>query len=488
MAINLSNLLQNSLIYSLGGLAGTAVGVLLVPLYTRVFSPSQYGVIDLTTTVTTFLSIALMLGFDSAVGRYYADALDEQDRKLTASTGLFFLTSLAAVSLLPISLFSQQLAKLIFGDSAYGGLLLVAAAFTFFNVLLSSFQTLLKFRFQPIAFAAVSIGTLLLQVGLTLYLVVFCRAGIIGVYTARLVATAVFSVVGFWLTRSSYCVRFSFVRLRGLLAFGVPLIPLSISYYVMMYASRYFLKAFHGLHDVGVYGIGYNVASLIGLVVVGFQHAWGPFVYSTYKEERAKSSFSKAYDYASVAVSLAVVALSLFATEILAIFTTSEYAEAYKAIPFIAASIAAYTLGGYFSVGIGIAKRNIHRAWGGLLAASVNLGLSYALVPSLGIVGGGVATLTSFIVQGVILMSVSQRCYRVEYRFRRNVAMYFVTGLLVLLGYRLFRSNLTPINVLLKLTMLGGFAVVPFLLGLVSVSDLKAIRKALTRRSRTHKG
>jgi O-antigen/teichoic acid export membrane protein len=291
----------------------------------------------------------------------------------------------------------------------------------------------------------------------------------------NLIAFVVFSGVGLWMTRSSYAFVFSSERLKELLHFGVPLVPLSLAHYVMTYSDRYFLRHFSGLNEVGLYAVGYRLASVVGLLVFGFQSAWGPFVYSTYKEKEAKEVFARTFDYASVVVCFAILVLSLFSREVLSVFTTADYVEAYAVIPFISASIAAYGFGACFGIGIGIAKKNIHRAWGGMLAAVLNLGLNYLLIPHSGMVGAAVASLVSFLLLDVILMIISQRYYHVEFRFGVNLLMYLTTAVFVFVGLRFFPSVLTWQALGTKVALLAVFVPVPIFLKLIGTKELRAI-------------
>ena len=192
--------------------------------------------------------------------------------------------------------------------------------------------------------------------------------------------------------------------------------------------------------------------------------------------------FANIYNYVSTILSFGVVFLSLFAKEILMVFTTQAYVEAYKVVPFISASIVAYTLGGYFTIGIGIAKKNIHRAWGGTTAALINLGLNYLLIPPLGMIGAAIAAIISFLVLAVILMHISQRYYRVEYRFKANFIMYFIAALVIFFAYSFFPSGLTLNSIGLKVVLLMGFSMVPFLLKLIDPKEIGNIGKLLRSR------
>jgi O-antigen/teichoic acid export membrane protein len=485
MGSKLRRLGTESLTYSLSTFAGHFVWVFLVPIYTRVFSPEEYGIIDLIATVVSFLTLFLYMGLDSATGRYYADSENDHDRRLTASTTLFYLIGLALVVGMIGPFFSKQLSQLILRSPTYEQILLVAMVSVPFSLINNTCLILFRFRFESTRFAITAITSLLFQTGLSIYLVVFLRVGIIGIYLAGLVNAVMFSCVNLWLTRSSFALVFSSSRLKELLFFGVPLIPLSLAQYITTYSNRYFLMNFLGLREVGLYGIGYKLSSLTSLLVLGFQYAWGPFVYSNYKDEDAKRMFANTYNYVSTILSFAAVILSLFAKEILMVFTTQAYVDAYKVVPFISASIVAYTLGGYFTIGIGIAKKNIHRAWGGITAALINLSLNYVLIPPLGMVGAAIAGIISFLVLGIVLMHISQRYYRVEYRFKANFTMYFIAALVILAAYSFFPSGLTFNSIGLKAVLLMGFLTVPFLLKLIDPKDIGYIGKLLKSRIRT---
>ena len=86
-------LFKQSIIYSLGGLVGPLIGIFMIPIYTRIFIPDDYGVINLIQITIAFLAVFLILGTDNASARYYVDHESDQDRKLTASTAMFFRVS-----------------------------------------------------------------------------------------------------------------------------------------------------------------------------------------------------------------------------------------------------------------------------------------------------------------------------------------------------------------------------------------------------------
>ena len=67
----LKQLGKDSVIYGIGGILAKAVSFLLLPVYTRIFSPDEYGTIEMLTVICSFLSSILVLGMDSAQSMYF---------------------------------------------------------------------------------------------------------------------------------------------------------------------------------------------------------------------------------------------------------------------------------------------------------------------------------------------------------------------------------------------------------------------------------
>src|SRR5215470_2674939 len=67
----LKQLGKDSLIYGLGAVVAKGVGFLLLPVYTRIFPPADYGTIEMLSTIAGFLSALLAMGMDSAQSLYF---------------------------------------------------------------------------------------------------------------------------------------------------------------------------------------------------------------------------------------------------------------------------------------------------------------------------------------------------------------------------------------------------------------------------------
>ena len=62
----IKQLSKDSIIYGLGGGLVKGFSFFLLPIYTSIFSPSDYGKIEMIVVITSFLSAILIIGMDSA--------------------------------------------------------------------------------------------------------------------------------------------------------------------------------------------------------------------------------------------------------------------------------------------------------------------------------------------------------------------------------------------------------------------------------------
>ena len=80
LGTELKRLGKHSAIYGLGGLVSRILAVLLLPLYTRYLSPSDYGKVETLIALTTVVGIVLRFGIHSAFFRFYFDSDDPSAR------------------------------------------------------------------------------------------------------------------------------------------------------------------------------------------------------------------------------------------------------------------------------------------------------------------------------------------------------------------------------------------------------------------------
>jgi len=241
MLEQMKRLAIESSIYGLGRAVARFTGIFLVPIYTRLLTPSDYGIIDVIGTTISIVSLFSVLGLDSAMAFYYYEEESPGEQKIAVSTS-FACRSLMALSLAGLLLlFSQRLSLLIFNTKAYTNFLRLAIITFPLALTVAFYQLLFRVKRAPWHFTALSLGGVLATILLNVYLVVFRKMGVYGILWSALVTQTLFTLIGFTMTRGEYGPSLRVSRLRELLTYGLPLVPASISYWILGSSDRYFL-------------------------------------------------------------------------------------------------------------------------------------------------------------------------------------------------------------------------------------------------------
>ena len=185
----LKRLGKHSVIYGLGGLVSRILAVLLLPLYTRYLSPSDYGKVETLIALTTVIGIVLRMGISSAFFRFYFDSPEPAARRLVLRTSFWFTMGMATLGLLLGLAFSSQIAQRLFGSTDDRELVMAAFVGLWAGMNYEQLTSLFRVEERSVAFVSASLTNILVTVGATLLLVVVLDKGPVGVIVGNFTGT-----------------------------------------------------------------------------------------------------------------------------------------------------------------------------------------------------------------------------------------------------------------------------------------------------------
>ena len=290
----LRQLASESLIYGLSGVITRFVGLFLVPVYTRLFAPEDYGVIGLVTTTMSLLATFVVLGLDSATIRWYWDTSDVRDRKSSVGSWIWCQIAVSLLFTLAMIALSGWLADdVVHRPDArlYFILAAVCLPLNTWTTVVTNWLRLQRHAWTTVAF---SLGISLAGIAAAFLLVVGLRWGLRGIYISQLcvalLATAAAIVI---LKDWAHPRHFRPERLRVMLRYALPLIPTGIAVWAISVSDRYFVQYYQTTSEVGLYQIAGSIALGMALLTTAFQQAWGPFAMSIYKHGDATAVYAR---------------------------------------------------------------------------------------------------------------------------------------------------------------------------------------------------
>jgi O-antigen/teichoic acid export membrane protein len=419
LAAELKRLGKHSAVYGLGGLVSRILAVLLLPLYTRYLSPSDYGKVETLIALTTVIGIALRLGIHSAFFRFYFDSPEPAARLRVLRTSFWFTMGMATAGLVAGLLLAAPVAEALFGSADDSELVLAAFVGLWAGMNYEQLTSLFRVEERSTAFVAASLSNVLLTVGATVLLVVVLDQGPIGVIVGNFTGTLLVyaALVGY--RREQLGLQLDRSLLREMNRFGIPLVPTALFLWVTNFSDRLFLVKLADTHEVGLYSVGVRIASAMVLLLTAFRLAWPAFAYSIEDDRQARRTFAYVLTYLVALTTWLATALALLSPWLVDWIAAPVFASASRVVGPL--SFAAVVFGGYIvvAIGVGRAKRTQFNWVVTGAAAAVNVALNLLLIPPYGMMGAAVATVAAFATMFGGMAWWAQRVYPVPYQWRR---------------------------------------------------------------------
>jgi O-antigen/teichoic acid export membrane protein len=416
---NVRRVSRQIIAYGTADVSILAINILLLPVFTRVLSPDEYGVFTLLLVFEALLKPALRCGLDGAFLRHYFEERTDRGRRSLSTTVLVFAVGLNVAALLLLWPAGPLLTRLFVGSSQYVPAIRLVALNTALSNLV--FLPLAQFRAEE---RAALVGTLnfarsLATVIARLVLVVGLRLGVTGMPLADVVVTSALALaLSFPLVRMLRG-RFSLPVLRDVLRYGFPQVPNGVLNQVMSQADRYVTGVYLPFDQTGIYGIGSTMASVLKLFPTAFETAWMPFAFSELHRPDAPKMFARMATYAFGVLCLGALGASLLVMPVVTLVLPTTYHRAPVVVPLLIIGIVFQAAAWFMNTSLNVAKRTATYPVTTTLAAIVSLAGSLLLVPVFGLYGAALGTVLGSLTLSSATLWIAQHIYRIPYEVSR---------------------------------------------------------------------
>jgi len=425
-------LVKDIIVYGLSSSLTAFAGFFLVPLYTRVFNPEDFGAIDVITTVVFFCSIVGMMQIESAAARFYFSIKDLLLRKRFISTGFTAIVVLSSIVTIIILVSSDFISRISFGDESYSLAIVLGVLHIPFSNINNYFNILIRFRKKPLIFLAIQSVQVATTFGVILYLLLQLDFGIKGVFIGELSGFVVGATISGIYLREEYSLNFSKVDFKEIFRYSAPLVPAVAGGWANNSLNRFVMLRYLTLVEIGLYSAAFKIASVMYILSTAIRMAWGPFFWETFEKGNHKEIFKKMQFSVSLIVFIVVIFVTFSSDYIVKFMMTPEYYGSVNLIGLIAFSIGINQI--ILSVtasGPAIVKKTEQNTVLYFSSVIVNIGLLLLIIGDFGLY----TVALSFYISSTFLLIISwwnsERLYKIGYKYTLFTIFFIITSFIV---------------------------------------------------------
>jgi O-antigen/teichoic acid export membrane protein len=409
-------------VYGFGTVLANAAGIIMLPIYTRYLTPSDYGLLEYLQMIIDVVSITFGARVFAGVFRVYFDQDDEKHRRATICTALLSDLGLHAIGATLLIAFAGRIASFVIREESFADYLVIFSLGLVTMAMTTVPMIYLRALERPWWFISVSLTKLLMQIGLNIWFVVHMGLGPRGViYSTLITGTVVGGGLCIWTLRRTGWMPSVKIAER-LLRFGVPFAIAGIGTFYTTYGDRFFINHFWSLAEVGVYALGYRFAFALGYLVFGtFNQAWAAQAYQVYREPDGVITFRRVFVLLSAMLVFVGTALSVLAHDFLRVMADPSFLGASAIVPILVGAIIARGLGEFGGFGIRYAEKTKYALHASLMSVAVMTIGYLLLIPPLGGLGAAIATLGGAVVEAFWNVRMSEKLVPISFPWRRAI-------------------------------------------------------------------
>ena len=479
MGSPIKKLIGQTAVYGLSSIVGRFLNYLLVPLYTSIFVPSEYGVVTELFAYAGFLMVLLTFGMETAYFRF-SEKHDNSEKIFATAVSPILVTSTLFIT--TVILFSQNIANILQYPNNKEYIIWFALIIGIDSITAIPFARLRREN-KAVKFASFKLVSIGLNIGFNLFFLLLCPylikndsfsfltsfysedIGVGYIFISNLIASLV--VLTLFIPdflRTKYVISKSL--LKELFLYGFPLLFAGIAIMVNEVIDRILLKylvsvpaGIENAHEyvmsqLGIYGANYKLSVLVVLFIQAFRYAAEPFFFSQEKEDNAKAVYSTVMKYFIIFGLLIFLGIMLYIDIFKYFISNNEYWVGLGVVPILLVSN--ILLGVVYNLAIWykLTDKTKYGAYIAGIGASLTIVVNVVLIPKIGYYGAAWAHVVCYSVMAIVSYFLGRKYYKIDYPLK-DIFTYILLATIIYVSslYNEFEGLLAySINTLLILS------------------------------------
>ena len=462
MSEKLKKLGRHSLVYGIGNILAMAGSFLLIPLYTHVLTPGDYGVIELLNRSSDILMIVMFLGIRQAFIRLYFDHDDQEWHKKVAGTTIvciLFSTICVVAACYPFSTF---FADKLFSNTSYALFIKMLLVWVPLELLINIGLAFLQIQMKSVLYVTLNAIKLFLLVISNVVLLYFYQKGIFGFLLSNIWVAAIIAVPFLLFFVHWSRLQLSMHVFKELFKFGLPLLPATVFMFIINNSDRYLLKMYSDLEAVGIYALAFKIGMFGTMILMEpFGKVWAPFLFENYKKDDGPATVSSVFMLAITANVTVALLISIIAPSVIRMISAEAFHNAYGLVPFLCAASICYSMTSIADAGILISKKTYFKPIVNGVCCVIIIALNMFLIPRYGAYGAAISMGITFFVRLYLIRTISKKYYFFTIESPRILLLCLYAVLTYIASLFLFESDRD--SIIMNILSIFSFVLFPVL-------------------------
>lgn len=390
-------LAHNTFLVFIGNASSKLIGILMLPLYTKWLSVSDYGIADIISVYAVLLGSLLTCCMYESLLVFPKNATKEI-KKSSFSTGIFFILFSLAVSALLFKLISDICCFYGIVNSFTNYIWLVYLMFST-DVIFRGIQCFCRSIDKLVPYSASGVV-------LTIFITIFAfllipKYGVIGFVAGKVFANIIAAVYAFISSKSIHYLSITNVswgQLKPMLKYSIPLIPNSIMWWIVSAINRPILESYVGYEGIGLYAVANKFPGVLAMVHSVFMISWQLSVIEEFGKKDYSEFYNRIIRVVTMLSSVMVIIIALCSKIIVSVFVDSKFYDAWQYIPVLTFGILFSNLAGLVGCNFSASRESKYYFYSSFWSALMAVVMNILLIPICGVWGAVFASFISFFV------------------------------------------------------------------------------------------
>jgi len=490
----LKKLAGETAIYGVSSMVGRMLSFLLVPFYTSIFAPAEYGVVTKLYAFVAFFNVLYTFGLETAYFRFAFKNLEDENKAYSiAQTSILSVTVIFTIFLIS---FATPISHWV-GIPGNANYIIWFAFILAIDAIVAIPFAKLRLEKRPILFASAKMINIGLNIGLNLILLVFLPQifkgeflsifqpfvrsfynpdlGIEYIFISNLIANAFFIII-LWKVLKKAKLHFDWGYFRPMWKYAYPILLTGLAGVTNEMLSRTMLDEllppnfYPGRTNeaaLGIFGACYKLSVFMNLGIQAFRFAAEPFFFSKEKDKNSKQLFADVMHWFVIVGCLTFLAISINLDLLQYVLRGEAYREGIHIVPLL--TLGYFFLGIYYNLTVWfkLTDKTYYGTYISFGGAIITVLLNILLIPYYGYEGSSMVTFICYFLMTVACFILGQKYYPIPYKAFKDSLYIIVTCLLVFLVNRFYIPNQ------FTATAFHLFVILMFIVGILLIEKIK---------------